>query len=108
MSDYPMKKRMDKATGTVWSSGPSGEAKFYPQSYMQEQYYEQRRTYRDCRCEESSYQGLCSLIRQKTKGRDGIYFTYQEDAPVAFNPFLCRGQVYDVEKRESLKALLLT
>ena len=56
----------------------------------------------------NSYQGLCSLIRQKTKGRDGIYFTYQEDAPVAFNPFFVEDGVYDVEKRESLKALLLT
>lgn len=56
----------------------------------------------------NSYQGLSSLIRQKTKGRDGIYFTYQEDAPVAFNPFFVEDGVYDVEKRESLKALLLT
>lgn len=56
----------------------------------------------------NSYQGLCSLIRQKTKGRDGIYFTYQEDAPVAFNPFFVEDGVYDVEKRESLKTLLLT
>ena len=42
----------------------------------------------------NSYQGLCSLIRQKTKGRDGIYFTYQEDAPVAFNPFFVEDGVY--------------
>ena len=47
---------------------------------------------------DSSYQGLCSLIHAKTKGRDGVYFTYTEEAPIAFNPFYVEDGVYDVEK----------
>ncbi len=35
----------------------------------------------------NSYQGLCNLINAKTHGEDGIYFTYEEDDPIAFNPF---------------------
>ena len=26
----------------------------------------------------NSYQGLCELIHRKTKGEDGIYYTYTE------------------------------
>ena len=37
-----------------------------------------------------------------------MYFTYTEEAPIAFNPFYVEDGVYDVEKRESLKTLLLT
>ena len=42
----------------------------------------------------NSYQGLCSLIHAKTKGRDGVYFTYTEEAPIAFNPFYVEDGVY--------------
>ena len=35
----------------------------------------------------NSYQGLCSLIHDRTHGEDGIYITYEEDNPIAFNPF---------------------
>lgn len=35
----------------------------------------------------NSYQGLCSLIHARTHGEDGIYFTYEEKDPIAFNPF---------------------
>ena len=34
----------------------------------------------------NSYQGLCELIKGKTKAADGVYFTYTEDNPIAFNP----------------------
>jgi conjugation system TraG family ATPase len=47
-----------------------------------------------------SYQGLCELL-------GGIYFTYSEKNPISFNPFyLSPGDVMDIEKRESIKALL--
>jgi len=49
----------------------------------------------------NSYAGLCKQLK-------GHYFTYQEAAPLQFNPFLLpQGQSFDIEKRESLKALLL-
>jgi conjugation system TraG family ATPase len=56
----------------------------------------------------NSYQGLCELIKGKTKGEDGVYFTYSEDNPIAFNPFFTEDGVFDIEKRESIKTLILT
>ena len=56
----------------------------------------------------NSYQGLCSLIHQKTGGKDGIYFTYTDENPIAFNPFFTDDKVFDIEKRESIKTLILT
>ena len=49
-----------------------------------------------------SYKGLCELV-------GGYYFTYEESNPIKFNPFyLPDGQSLDTEKKESLKALLVT
>ncbi|RCH56832.1 conjugal transfer protein TraG [Mucilaginibacter hurinus] len=49
-----------------------------------------------------SYKGLCELV-------GGYYFTYDEKTPISFNPFyLPKGQLLDTEKKESLKALLIT
>ena len=56
----------------------------------------------------NSYQGLCSLIHDRTHGEDGIYITYEEDNPIAFNPFYTDSGEFDVEKRESIKTLILT
>jgi hypothetical protein len=39
----------------------------------------------------------------------GYYFTYEEHNPIRFNPFyLGKGDVLDTEKKESLKALLVS
>lgn len=48
------------------------------------------------------------MIRHKTQGEDGIYFIYSDESPISFNPFYTTDKVYDVEKRESIKTLLLT
>ena len=56
----------------------------------------------------NSYQGLCELIHRKTKGEDGVYFTYSDEHPISFNPFYTDDYVFDVEKRESICTLLLT
>ena len=49
-----------------------------------------------------SYKGLCELL-------GGYYFTYEEGSPIQFNPFfLSEGVLPDTEKKESLKALLVT
>ena len=49
-----------------------------------------------------SYKGLCDLV-------GGYYFTYTEADPIRFNPFyLSSGESLDTEKKESLKALLVT
>lgn len=56
----------------------------------------------------NSYKGLCDLIRRKTNGDDGVYFTYQENDPISFNPFFTEDYRYDIEKRDSIKTLILT
>lgn len=56
----------------------------------------------------NSYKGLCELIHKKSGGRDGIYLTYTEEEPICFNPFYTSDGVFDIEKRESIKTLLLT
>lgn len=39
---------------------------------------------------------------------NGYYFTYEEDNPIQFNPFfILPGEVFDTEKKESIKTLLL-
>lgn len=38
-----------------------------------------------------TYQGLCEMIRRKTGGTDGVYFTYTEEKPISFNPFFTDG-----------------
>ncbi|MFD2871935.1 TraG family conjugative transposon ATPase [Mucilaginibacter ximonensis] len=49
-----------------------------------------------------SYVGLCESVK-------GYYFTYKEDDPIRFNPFyLPEGQSLDTEKKENLKALLVS
>jgi hypothetical protein len=48
-----------------------------------------------------SYRGLCELLH-------GYYFTYEESRPMRFNPFhIAPGEVFDTEKKESLKSLLM-
>ena len=85
ISDLPMKR------GTITNRnkfilGPSGSGKSYLTNHLVRQYWEQG-SHILLVDTGNSYQGLCSLIHAKTKGRDGVY---------------------DVEKRESLKTLLLT
>ena len=56
----------------------------------------------------NSYQGLCGMIRRKTGGADGVYFTYTEEKPISSNPFYTDDYIFDVEKKDSIKTLLLT
>ena len=49
-----------------------------------------------------------NMIRRKTGGADGVYFTYTEEKPISFNPFYTDDYVFDVEKKDSIKTLLLT
>jgi conjugation system TraG family ATPase len=48
-----------------------------------------------------SYKALCELL-------GGTYLAYSEEEPIRFNPFrLADGENMDIEKKESIKALLL-
>mgnify|MGYP002746835822 FL=1 len=105
ISDLPMKKGIT-TNRNKFVLGGSGSGKSFFMNHLVRQYYEQG-THIVLVDTGNSYQGLCSLIRQKTGGEDGIYFTYTDESPIAFNPFYTDDKVFDIEKRESIKTLLL-
>ncbi|HML66566.1 MAG TPA: TraG family conjugative transposon ATPase [Dysgonomonas sp.] len=106
ISDLPMKKGII-TNRNKFVLGPSGSGKSFFMNHLVRQYYEQG-THVVLVDTGNSYQGLCEMIRRKTKGQDGVYFTYTEDNPISFNPFYTDDNQFDVEKKDSLKTLLLT
>ena len=106
ISDLPMKKGIT-TNRNKFVLGPSGSGKSFFMNHMVRQYWEQG-THVVLVDTGNSYQGLCEMIRRKTKGQDGVYFTYTEENPISFNPFYTDDYVFDVEKKDSIKTLLLT
>lgn len=106
ISDLPMKQGII-TNRNKFVLGPSGSGKSFFTNHMVRQYYEQG-THVLLVDTGNSYKGLCDLIHNKTKGEDGVYFTYTEDNPIAFNPFYTEDKLFDIEKRESIKTLILT
>ena len=84
ISDLPMRKG-DRTRPQQVHIGPSGSGKSFFTNHLVRQYYEQGT--QSVADNGNSYQGLCSLIHDRTHGEDGIYITYEEDNPIAFNPF---------------------
>lgn len=106
ISDLPMKKGII-TNRNKFVLGPSGSGKSFFMNHMVRQYYEQG-SHIVLVDTGNSYQGLCELIRRKTKGQDGIYFTYTEKSPISFNPFFTDDYVYETEKMDSIVTLLMT
>lgn len=106
ISDLPMKLGIT-TNRNKFVLGPSGSGKSFFMNHLVRQYWEQG-THVVLVDTGNSYQGLCEMIRRKTKGQDGIYFTYTEENPISFNPFYTDDYVFDVEKKDSIKTLLLT
>lgn len=106
ISDLPMKRGII-TNRNKFVLGPSGSGKSFFMNHLVRQYYEQG-THIVLVDTGNSYQGLCEMINRKTKGRDGIYYTYTEERPISFNPFYTDDYVFDVEKKDSIKTLLLT
>lgn len=106
ISDLPMKKGII-TNRNKFILGPSGSGKSFFTNHMVRQYYEQG-AHVLLVDTGNSYKGLCDLIHYKTRGEDGVYFTYTEEKPIAFNPFYTEDGVFDIEKRESIKTLILT
>lgn len=106
ISDLPMKRGIT-TNRNKFVLGPSGSGKSFFMNHLVRQYYEQG-THVVLVDTGNSYQGLCEMINKKTKGEDGIYFTYTEDKPISFNPFYTDDLIFDVEKKDSIKTLLLT
>ena len=106
ISDLPMKKG-GVTNRNKFILGPSGSGKSFFTNHLVRQYWEQG-THILLVDTGNSYKGLCDLIHQKTGGDDGIYFTYKENDPISFNPFFTEDYQYDIEKRDSIKTLILT
>lgn len=106
ISDLPMKLGIT-TNRNKFVLGPSGSGKSFFMNHLVRQYWEQG-THVVLVDTGNSYQGLCEMVRRKTKGADGIYFTYTEENPISFNPFFTDDYVFDVEKKDSIKTLLLT
>ena len=106
ISDLPMKQGVT-TNRNKFVLGPSGSGKSFFMNHFVRQYYEQG-SHIVIVDTGNSYQGLCGMINRKTHGEDGIYYTYTDDDPISFNPFFTEDKVFDIEKRESIKTLLLT
>jgi conjugation system TraG family ATPase len=106
ISDLPMKRGII-TNRNKFILGPSGSGKSFFTNHMVRQYHEQG-AHIVLVDTGNSYQGLCNLINRKTGGEDGVYFTYTEANPISFNPFYTDDGVFDIEKRESIKTLILT
>ena len=106
ISDLPMKKGI-VTNRNKFILGPSGSGKSFFTNHLVRQYWEQG-THILLVDTGNSYKGLCDLINLKTGGDDGICFTYKEDDPISFNPFFTEDYQYDIEKRDSIKTLILT
>ena len=78
ISDLPMKKGIT-TNRNKFILGPSGSGKSFFTNHLLRQYWEQN-----------------------------THFIYSDESPISFNPFYTTDKVYDVEKRESIKTLLLT
>ena len=106
ISDEPMKRGIT-TNRNKFILGPSGSGKSFFTNHLVRQYYEQG-AHILLIDTGNSYEGLCNLIHNKTHGKDGIYYTYTEEKPISFNPFFTDDGVFDVEKKDSIKTLLLT
>lgn len=105
ISDEPLKEKHWIDNRNKFILGPSGSGKSFFTNHMVRQYWEQG-THVVIVDVGDSYLGLCKQIQQETGGRDGVYYTYKEDAPIRFNPFYVADGVYTTEKREQLSNLV--
>lgn len=106
ISDEPMKKGIIN-NRNKFVVGPSGSGKSFFMNHMLRQYYEQG-SHVVIVDVGHSYEHLCQIINIKTKGEDGIYYTYDDENPLSFNPFYTDDYVYSEDKKNSLVMLLFT
>ncbi len=100
LSDEPMSRGII-SNRNKFILGPSGSGKSFFMNKMMSSYYDDG-SHIVLVDVGHSYQGLCQKV-------NGYYFTYDENDPIKFNPFYVEhGDTMDTEKKESLKALLLS
>lgn len=105
LSDEPMKKGII-TNRNKFIVGPSGSGKSFFTNHMLRQYYEQNSHVLIIDVGRS-YEMLCNVINVNSKGKDGLFITYETEKPLSFNPFYTEDGKYDIEKLESLKTLLI-
>ncbi len=106
LSDEPMDKGW-VTNRNKFVIGPSGSGKSFFMNHLVRQYYEQH-THIVLVDVGHSYRGLCDLVQRQTRGKDGVYLTYEEDKPITFNPFFVEDGIYTIDKIASVNTLLLT
>ncbi|WP_085537255.1 TraG family conjugative transposon ATPase [Massilibacteroides vaginae] len=106
ISDHPQEVGII-TNGNKFVIGPSGSGKSFAMNHFLRHYYEQD-SHIIIVDMGNSYEAQCIMINEATKGEDGIYYTYTEENPIAFNPFFTEDKIYDVEKKDSLKTLILS
>ena len=67
--------------------GGSGTGKSFFTNYFVRSYYDAGETVFIIDVGDS-YEGLCSVIREESNGKDGIYHTWDKDHPITFDAFL--------------------
>ncbi|MBI2282839.1 MAG: TraG family conjugative transposon ATPase [Bacteroidetes bacterium] len=100
LSDEPMHRGVITNRNKI-VIGPSGSGKSFFTNHLVHSYHAQA-AHVVIVDVGHSYKSVCELV-------GGYYFTYSENNPIRFNPFYVPGsEVPDIEKRESIKALLVT
>jgi conjugation system TraG family ATPase len=100
ISDEPMRQGII-ANRNKFILAPSGGGKSFLSNHLKRSYHEQA-AHIVIVDVGHSYKGLCEMV-------GGYYFSYSEKEPIQFNPFYLEpGENTSIEKKESIKALLLT
>lgn len=87
--------------------GSSGSGKSFTTNTMTRQFYEMGNHVLIIDVGDS-YRALCRYIHEKTKGKDGIYYTYTPEQPLSFNPFYSDTNLYDEGKTLFLRGLIIS
>lgn len=100
LSDEPMRQGVITNRNKI-VIGPSGSGKSFFTNHLVHSYHVQG-SHVVIVDVGHSYKSVCELA-------GGYYFTYSESNPIRFNPFyIPAGATPDIEKKESIKALLVT
>ncbi len=100
ISDEPMKRGIITNRNKFILS-PSGGGKSFTVNHLKRSYYELNAHILIVDIGHS-YRSLCRMLA-------GYYFTYSDEKPMRFNPFITSdGKAPDQEKQESIKTLLVT
>ena len=71
----------------VFLLGPSGTGKSFFTNYFLRQCYDNGEHLFGIDVGDS-YQGLAAVIREESRGRDGVYMSWDDEHPFSFNPFV--------------------